>query len=187
MNDIHSPLSTPVPPVIQGRARLGHVHLNVSDLPRAESFYRELTGLSVTERLDGHFAFMSWGTAHHDLALRCVPAAPADRTSGMAGRHPHDSIGLYHVAFEVAGAAQLLTALETVRSLKIPYSLVDHGISWALYTQDPDGNGVEIYFDRRNTARGRQDWHGRSFALSEDRIHQEALHQETGSPSTGHP
>jgi len=81
------------------RATLGHVHLKVRDLERAIGFYSRVLGLRVTERVDAHFAFLSGGDAHHEVALQELgPEA--------AGPDPH-GVGLYHVAFEVPDAASL--------------------------------------------------------------------------------
>ncbi|WP_254768801.1 VOC family protein [Salinilacihabitans rarus] len=129
---------------------LGHVHLTVSDLDRAVDFYETYLDLDVRERVD-RFAFLSWGEAHHDLALREVrDATPA----------PPGSAGLYHVAFEVEDAAALRSTYRRLRADGVPVTAVDHDISEALYFDDPDGNGVEVYLDTRAT--GDERWGGAS-------------------------
>ncbi|MCB0355151.1 MAG: VOC family protein [Bdellovibrionales bacterium] len=138
--------------------KIGHVHLKVRNLKRSEAFYRELLGAHETERVNGHFVFLSMGESHHELALQEI---------GEAGRLPTpDTVGLYHSAFEVADSTELLTAIERVKQLETPYVLVDHGISWAVYFSDPDGNGVEVYLDRRDAPHGAKDWSGKSRKLS---------------------
>ena len=128
--------------------RIGHVHLKVTDLDRAEAFYRDALGLSTTERLGDVFAFMSWGEEHHDLALQGHPNAPA--------ADPR-AVGLYHFAVEVDDEPALGAAARRLDELAIRYSAVDHGISKALYLSDPDGNGIEIYCDTRAN---RGEWAG---------------------------
>jgi catechol 2,3-dioxygenase len=142
--------------------KLGHVHLKVRSLPEAERFYTTALGLKVTERIGRHFVFLSFGEAHHDVALQAL---------GESARPPAPgTVGLYHSAFEVPGAAALLSALSRLDELGVRTSLVDHGLSWAIYTHDPDGNGVEIYLDRRESHDGRTVWSGRSYELTRDDI-----------------
>jgi len=129
---------------------LGHVHLKVRDLERAIAFYAEVLGLSVAER-HGRFAFLAWGGKHHDLALQGVGAA----ADGPSGR-----VGLYHAAFEVDSAGALAATYDRLRERAVDVTPVDHGISRALYFDDPDGNGVEVYLDTR-AERDREEWRGR--------------------------
>ncbi len=128
---------------------LGHVHLKVRDVERSIAFYTEVLGLAVSERV-GSYAFLSAGDRHHDLALQAVPEdAPA----------PGPGVGLYHVAWEVESPADLRAAFDRLSARDVPVSPVDHGISQALYFDDPDGNGVEVYLDTR-AARDRSEWGG---------------------------
>lgn len=136
--------------------KVGHVHLKVRDLDRALAFYRDLLGLRVTERLDDDMAFLTFGAAHHDIALQAIGhGAPA-----AAPR----AVGLYHTAFEVDTEAELRAVAKRLAAAGFPGAAVDHGISHAYYTADPDGNGVEIYRDTRGENR-RDVWHGASTAL----------------------
>ncbi|MFC4358669.1 VOC family protein [Halobium salinum] len=132
---------------------LGHVHLKVRDLDRAVDFYGSLLGLGVTER-HANFAFLSFGDHHHDLALQEVSddAPPAELGP---------TVGLYHSAWEVADAAALRTTYEYLREQGTEVTAVDHGISKALYLDDPDGNGVEVYLDTR-AEKNREAWEGRN-------------------------
>ena len=148
-------MKSPAPP------RLGHVHLKVRDLARSVEFYTSLLDLRVTEQV-GDFAFLTFGEAHHDLALQALGEdAPAAR---------EHAVGLYHVAFEVADARALLSRYDHLLRMNVPFVAVDHGISWALYLSDPDGNGVEIYLDTRQSHAGADEWHGRSRALEREDI-----------------
>ena len=127
----------------------GHVHLKVRDVDGAVEFYCDVLGLDVTERA-GNFAFLSFGESHHDVALQGVgPDAPG----------PGRGVGLYHAAFEVPDAEALRATYRRLRSRDVRVSPVDHGISKALYFDDPAGNGLEVYLDTREQ-RNRQRWQG---------------------------
>lgn len=122
--------------------KLGHVHIKVRDIERAEAFYTKLLRFKVTERFEDQYVFLTFGKAHHDLALKSVGAdAPIP---------PLDSTGLYHVAYEVASEAELKSLSEKLKQAKIETHPVDHGISKAIYFSDPDGNGIEVYVDTRH-------------------------------------
>lgn len=136
--------------------KLGHVHLKVRDLDRALAFYRDLLGLKITERLGDAMVFLTFGDAHHDVALQAHgPDSPAPHPRG---------VGLYHTAFEVGTEDELRAYAEKLRAAGIPFTPVDHGISHALYCDDPDGNGVEIYRDTR-TEQNSPAWSGLSSRL----------------------
>ena len=130
---------------------LGHVHLRVRDLERAVEFYADLLGLSVSERHRG-YAFLTFGDHHHDLALQEV---------GPEASGPSGDVGLYHAAFEVDTPGALAATYEHLRERNVQVTPVDHGISKALYFDDPDGNGVEVYWDAREESR-REEWEGRN-------------------------
>ncbi|MFC4449130.1 VOC family protein [Halorussus aquaticus] len=128
---------------------LGHVHLKVRDVDRAVEFYRDVLGLDVNERV-GNYVFLSWGDKHHDVALQGLgPDAPG----------PGRGVGLYHAAFEVEDAQALRETDRRLRERGVEVASVDHGISEALYFDDPDGNGLEVYLDTRE-ANDRSEWRG---------------------------
>ncbi|WP_137283729.1 VOC family protein [Halorussus salinisoli] len=138
---------------------LGHVHLKVRDVDRAVAFYRDVLGLDVTERA-GDYAFLSWGDKHHDVALQGVgPDAPG----------PGPGVGMYHAAFEVEDADALRETHLRLRERGVEVAPVDHAISKALYFDDPDGNGLEVYLDTR-AENDREEWGGRN-----DRFDPESL------------
>lgn len=142
--------------------RIGHVHLKVRDLNRSEEFYRNLLGASQTERLNKQYSFLSLGQAHHDIALQEI---------GDTAKQPaNDMIGLYHTAFEVGDTAELFRTIRKLEEIHAQYTIVDHGISWAIYTVDPDGNGVEVFLDRRNSSGGAARWSGNSRRLSKQEV-----------------
>jgi catechol 2,3-dioxygenase len=146
--------------------RLGHLHLKVTDLHAAEQFYCRVLGLQVKERVGETFVFLSFGPAHHDVALQAISSSShANNRNGA-----HNSPGLYHSAFEVASAAELEKAIRALAAESTPYTLIDHRISWAVYTEDPSGNGVEIYLDRRSAPDGAHVWNGKSAYVSEETV-----------------
>jgi len=116
---------------------LGHVHLRVRDLDRCVTFYTEVFGLDVTER-HGRYAFLSFGETHHDVALQAVPS---DRPG------PGGGVGLYHAAVEIEDLEALAAVAERLGERDVGVSPVDHGISKALYFEDPSGNGLEACVD----------------------------------------
>ena len=132
--------------------RIGHAHLKVRDLNKSVDFYTSLLGFHVTERMGSHFAFLTGGDMHHELALQEVGAdAPSPHPFG---------VGLYHIAFEAVDEQALKSMVEKLDASHIRNSLVDHGISKAVYFSDPDGNGLEVYLDTRNRVGGRDQWGG---------------------------
>lgn len=133
--------------------KLGHVHLKVREIDRAVEFYTSVFGLHVEERLEG-FAFLNDGHVHHSVALQ-------ELGSGAPSPHPH-AVGLYHVAFEVESDEAFREFERRLETMQIRHQSVDHGISWATYFRDPDGNGLEVYVDRRNQPDGRSVWEGSS-------------------------
>jgi len=135
---------------------LGHVHLKVRDVDRAVEFYADALGLSVRERT-GRFAFLTYGDVHHDIALQGVAEEP---DAPDAERPPGPGVGLYHVAVECPDRESLAATYERLRERGVAVSPVDHGISRALYFDDPAGNGLEVYVDTRE--RADEEWAGRN-------------------------
>jgi catechol 2,3-dioxygenase len=141
----------------RGRATIGHVHLKVRDASRTAAFYGRILGLRETERIGQHFVFMAGNGAHHELALQSLGSEAAGADDWR--------VGLYHSAWEVTDAATLLSVLEVLDRERVAHGDVDHGISWAIYFDDPDGNGVEVYLDRRRAPGGSMLWDGASRRL----------------------
>ena len=132
------------------------------DLDRTIDFYTRYLGLHETERVGNHYAFLTTGLFHHEIALQQVgPDAP---------QPPAHGTGLYHVAFEVPDRRSFAEAYRTLREAGIAVATVNHFISWAMYFDDPDGNGLEIYSDSRDKPDGRPLWHGENAPLEEKTI-----------------
>lgn len=144
------------------RASLGHAHLKVRDLDRAVAFYTRYLKLALTERAGGQFAFLSAGAAHHEIALQALGSG--------APPPPRFAVGLYHLAFEVPDHESFAAAYHELEAGGVPVAAVDHGISWAMYFADPDGNGLEIYWDTRRVGRRAESWDGQSEPLASERI-----------------
>jgi catechol 2,3-dioxygenase len=121
---------------------IGHVHLKVADLERALTFYRDVLGFEVTQRYGGQSAFLSAGGYHHHIGL--------NTWESLGGRPPAPgTTGLYHVAILYPTRAELADAVRRVLAAGIDLEgASDHGVSEAIYLRDPDGNGVELYWDR---------------------------------------
>ena len=127
---------------IHPQVRIGHVHLKVADLERALGFYRDVLGFEVTQRFGAQAAFLSAGGYHHHLGLNTWE-------SKGGSPPPPGTTGLFHVAILYPTRALLADALRRVLAAGIELDgASDHGVSEALYLRDPDGNGVELYWDR---------------------------------------
>jgi catechol 2,3-dioxygenase len=121
---------------------IGHVHLKVADLERALKFYRDVLGFELTQRYGSQAAFLSAGGYHHHIGLN---------TWESSGGSPpaRGTTGLFHLAILYPTRAELADALRRLIDAGIPLEgASDHGVSEALYLRDPDGNGVELYWDR---------------------------------------
>lgn len=128
-------------PVAAG-ARIGHVHLKVADLDRAIGFYSGVLGFELQQKYGDQAAFLSAGGYHHHIGLNTWESLGG--TPPPAGH-----TGLYHTAILYPTRADLADALRRLMAAKIPLDgASDHGVSEALYLRDPDGNGVELYWDR---------------------------------------
>ena len=121
---------------------IGHVHLKVAHLQRALDFYCGVLGFEVTQLYGDQAAFISAGGYHHHIGLNTW-------FSRDGSPPPARSTGLFHVAILYPARAELADALRRLRTAHIPLTgASDHGVSEALYLDDPDQNGVELYWDR---------------------------------------
>lgn len=140
MDEPRTTAVTPSP--IDSGVRIGHVHLKVADLQRALDFYCGVLGFELMQRFGSQAAFISAGGYHHHIGLNTW-----ESRGGSAP--PPGTTGLYHVAILYPTRAALADALRRLISAGIRLTgASDHGVSQALYLDDPDGNGVELYWDR---------------------------------------
>ncbi|MDB5206242.1 MAG: glyoxalase [Flavisolibacter sp.] len=132
---------------IPGQTRIGHVHLKVADIDRALTFYRDLLGFEIMQRYGSGAVFLSAGGYHHHIGLNTW-------YSKGAGPSPVHSAGLFHTAILYPTRKDLAAIVKRLLDAAYPLSgVADHGVSQAIYLNDPDGNGVELYWDRP-----REDW-----------------------------
>lgn len=128
------------------QTRIGHVHLKVSDLDRALGFYRDILGFEVTTMYGDQAVFLAAGGYHHHIGLNTwhsKGSAPASRQAP----------GLYHAAILYPRREDLAAVLQRLLDAGYPIrGASDHGVSEAIYMNDPDGNGIELYWDRPQEA-----------------------------------
>ena len=122
--------------------RIGHVHLKVTDLEHSLKFYRDLLGFEVQQKFGDSAAFISAGGYHHHIGLNTWH-------SKNAGPAPVRAAGLYHTAILYPTRKDLAIVLKRLIEAKYPLTgASDHGVSEAIYLDDPDKNGVELYWDK---------------------------------------
>jgi catechol 2,3-dioxygenase len=127
---------------IDPRVHIGHVHLKVADIERALRFYCDVLGFELQQRFGEQAAFVSAGGYHHHIGLNTWE-------SRGGSPPPPGTTGLYHLAIRYPTRELLADALRRLLDAGIRLDgASDHGVSEALYLRDPDGNGVELYWDR---------------------------------------
>ncbi|USZ71861.1 VOC family protein [Natronosalvus halobius] len=131
---------------LPGSTRIGRTALTVANLEKSIEFYRDVVGLVVRAKSE---AAATLGTETEPLLelRRDADAQPRNRNQA----------GLFHNAFEVTSRAALGATLERIRDRWTLNGASDHYVSEALYLDDPEGNGVEIYCDRPQSAWPRRD------------------------------
>ena len=162
-------MTTPIDPGVD----IGHVHLKVADIDRALAFYRDVLGFDEQQRMGDQAAFVSAGGYHHHIGLNTWESAGGSPPS-------RGTTGLYHVAIRYPTRAALADALERLVANKVPITgASDHGVSEAIYLNDPDGNGIELYWDRPQ-----EEWprspDGKGVAMVSEPLDLQALLAEAG-------
>jgi catechol 2,3-dioxygenase len=128
--------------VVPAQTRIGHAHLKVADIERALTFYRDLLGFEITQFYGNEAVFLSAGGYHHHIGLNTW-------YSKNASPAPVRSAGLFHVAILYPTRKDLAQVLKRLVDAKYPLTgTSDHGVSEAIYMNDPDQNGIELYWDR---------------------------------------
>src|SRR5688572_11304637 len=127
---------------IPAGTRIGHIHLKVADIERSLQFYRDLLGFEVQQYYGDTAVFISAGGYHHHIGLNTW-------YSKNGGPAPRNATGLFHTAILYPTRQDLAIILKRIIEANYPLTgASDHGVSEALYLDDPDGNGVELYWDR---------------------------------------
>jgi catechol 2,3-dioxygenase len=163
---------------IDPRVDIGHVHLKVADVDRSLGFYRDVLGFELQQRWGTDAAFVSAGGYHHHIGLNSWE-------SRGGSPPPPGTTGLYHVAIRYPTRAALADALRRLVAAQVPLSgASDHGVSIALYLSDPDGNGIELYWDRPE-----EEWprppDGKGVAMMSEPVDLQALLAEAPAPTLG--
>jgi catechol 2,3-dioxygenase len=136
-------------PKLHPDVRIGHVHLRVADLGRAITFYRDALGFTVTAYgpdFGLQAAFLAAGDYHHHIAL--------NTWMSKGGTPPPDGhTGLHHVAIVYPDRWELARAVQSLLDSGYPLDEAeDHGGTVSVYLRDPDGHGLELYYDRPRDA-----------------------------------
>lgn len=128
--------------IVPADTRIGHIHLKVSDLDKALAFYKDLLGFQITQYYGSSAVFISAGGYHHHIGLNTWHSKNAPPA-------PVNSCGLYHTAIVYPQRKDLAVILKRLSDARYPLSgAADHGVSEAIYLNDPEGNGVELYWDK---------------------------------------
>lgn len=131
-----------IPYTIPPDTVIGHVHLKVSDIDKAVEFYCGLLGFEITARYGAEAAFISAGGYHHHIGLNVW-------FSKNGPSPPRNATGLFHTAIRYPSEKDLALIYQRLKEARYALSgASDHGVSKAIYLDDPDGNGVELYWDR---------------------------------------
>jgi catechol 2,3-dioxygenase len=127
---------------IPAQTTIGHVHLKVSNIENSLKFYRDILGFEITQYYGDSAVFLSAGGYHHHIGLNTWHSMDT-------GPAPIRATGLYHLAILYPTRKDLAVALKRLIDVEYPLTgASDHGVSQALYLNDPDRNGVELYWDR---------------------------------------
>jgi catechol 2,3-dioxygenase len=174
---------TPAPRPIDPRVTIGHVHLRTADIDRIRSFYVDVLGFNVVMEArgvpgwgtTGDILFVAAGGYHHHLGFNTWKSAGgAPQPDGVAGLH--------HVALRYPTRAGLADALRRLQAVNWPLrEIADHGTHEAIYIEDPDGNDLELCWDRPIEAWPR-DAHGH-IAFAGGELNLEDLLAERDSPA----
>src|SRR5579875_4169984 len=127
---------------IPPQTHIGHVHLKVANLERALQFYCGLLGFEITQYYGNSAVFVSAGGYHHHIGLNTWYSKDAPPA-------PVHSAGLFHTAIVYPTRKDLAVAVKRLVDAAYPLTgAADHGVSEAIYLNDPDHNGVELYWDK---------------------------------------
>lgn len=154
---MNAPLVETAAPLLPDALRMGAVRLRVRDGARSVAFYRDVVGL--TPLGTGADGVLRLGAGGRPLVeLEVAPGATP---------RPRGTTGLFHLAILVPDRTALAVVLRRLAAYRVPIGASDHLVSEALYFDDPDGNGIEIYRDR---PRSDWRWQGKSVAMATESL-----------------
>jgi catechol 2,3-dioxygenase len=156
---------------------LGRVRLQISDLGRSVDWYETVLGLHVLSRSNGSASLGPQGT--NDVLVEL------HEKRGVRPMPRRGLLGLYHYAILLPDRASLGRFISHLAELGLRAGMSDHFVSEAVYIDDPDGLGIEIYADR---PRGRWKHQDRQLAMTTNPLDVRAVVAESGGrPWTGMP
>lgn len=144
----------------------GEVHLNVLDVDKSVGFYKEVIGFKVLEETATRAVLTADGK---------TPLLIVEQPENVTPKEPRKS-GLYHFALLLPERADLGNIIKHFVANNVPIGASDHKVSEALYLSDPDGNGIEIYTDRKPSE---WDWENGEVAMSTDPLDGESVVAES--------
>lgn len=153
---------------------IGTVGMTVRDLDRLTAYYRDMLGVTVQERTPQRAVLGAGGVPLLELIHR-PDALPDDSREA----------GLYHTAFLMPTRADLARWILHASKHRVPITgASDHGVSEAIYLDDPEGNGVEVYSDRP-----RDEWRrdGAQILQKTDPLDVEAIVREVNPATAAYP
>lgn len=128
--------------VIPKETRIGHVHLKVSDIQSSLDFYCGILGFELTTMYGQDAAFISAGGYHHHIGLNVWYSKNSPPAT-------ENTVGLFHTAILYPTRKDLAEIFNRLAQAGYPLTgSADHGVSEAIYLDDPDKNGVELYCDK---------------------------------------
>ena len=162
---------------LPGQTHIGRVKLQISDLGRSVAYYQDVVGLRLINR-SGHVATLG---PHDDD----TPLLELHERRGVTAVPRRGLLGLYHFAILLPDRPSLGRFLQHVADLGLSPGMSDHFVSEAIYLQDPDNLGIEVYVDRP-----RSEWReeeGQIAMATEPLDVRSVLQAGGGQPWTGAP
>ncbi|MBS4211294.1 VOC family protein [Neobacillus rhizophilus] len=153
---------------------VGEVSINVKNLDYSLTFYQNIIGLQILERSDGRSVLTTDGK---------TPLLTLEQPKDVIPKVEHTS-GLYHFAILLPTRADLSVFLRHLLESGYPLGAADHYVSEALYLNDPDGNGIEVYRDRPSSE---WNWNNGLVSMATEQLDGNGILAESNAEWTGLP